>query len=133
MKEKQAHTILKIGFEKTFDRIEWSFIRQVLNFSKGLSKCIISCISTLKISILVKRSKIDFFQPSRGIRQGDPLSPYIFILSMELLSRRIDHEMDILRWTPISICRNGPEISHLFFADDLLLFAKVDSLTTVPL
>lgn len=53
------------------------------------------------------------------------MSPYIFILCMELLLRRIDYEVDIRKWNPISISQRGPKISHLFFVNDLLLLAKV--------
>lgn len=68
-----------------------------------------------------------FFSPSRGIKQEDPIFPYIFIMCMKLLSRRIDHEVDLLNWTLISISNRGPKISHLFFVDDLTLFAKADT------
>lgn len=63
--------ILKIYLEKAFDRIEWSFIRQVLNyfnFPKGIPKLIMFDFSNSKHSILNNKSKTNFFQPSRGIR-----------------------------------------------------------------
>lgn len=65
------------------------------------------------------------FTPSRGIRQGDPLSPYIFILCMECLSQHIELLVNQDSWQPISLGNNGPKISHMFFADDLILFNKM--------
>lgn len=83
-----------------------------------------SCISSSSVSILVNGGKTNFFQPSRGIRQGDPLSPYLFIMWMEILSRRIGHEINTLNWDPITINRNGLLFSYLFFANDLVLIEK---------
>ena len=69
---------------------------------------------------------MDSFQPSRGIRQGDPLSPYLFILCMEVLGFLIHDKCDSHLWNPVKASREGPAFSHLFFADDLILFAKAD-------
>ena len=85
-----------------------------------------SCISSLSISILFNGGKLDKFQPTRGIRQGDPLSPYIFLLCMEFLGYLIDKECMEKNWIPMRASRTNVEISHLFFADDLMFFAKVD-------
>lgn len=93
-------------------------------FPPLISKLIMSCISSSTISVLVNGSQTCFFSPSRGIHQGDPMSPYIFILCMELLSTYIHHQVDILKWDPISISPKGPYLSHLFFADDLTLMSK---------
>ena len=79
---------LKIDLEKAFDRLEWSFIREILihfNFPSDLIAIIMDCISSSTVSILFNGGKLDSFSPSRGIRQGDPISPYIFILYLEYL------------------------------------------------
>jgi len=67
------------------------------------------------------------FKPSHGLRQGDPLSPYLFILCMEKLSAAINSEVIQGRWEPIQITPTRPHLSHLLFADDVLLFAKANS------
>lgn len=80
-----------------------------------------SCISTSRIAILVNESKTEFFYPTRDIKQGDPMSPYFFILCMELLSKYIFHHVNIVLQDPIQLNYTGPLLSHLFYADDLTL------------
>ena len=79
---------LRIDLEKTFDRLEWSFIKEVLvhfNFPSNLTAIIMDCISSTLVSMLFNSGKLPAFSPSRGIQQGDLLSPYIFILCLEYL------------------------------------------------
>lgn len=64
------------------------------------------------------------FKPTRGLRQGDPLSPYLFVLCMKALGQSITWAVEVKAWKPVRIARNGPMVSHIFFADDLLLFGK---------
>lgn len=78
------------------------------------------CISSSTMSINWQGSNTPSFSPSRGIRQGDPLSPYLIVLCMERLSHCIQDSLDCSDWKPFSCNRGGPKISHLF-ADDLLL------------
>ena len=71
--------VIKVDLEKAYDRLEWSFIKMVLEhfgFPEMLIKLIMCCVSTTTTSILFNGSKLDSFQPSREIRQGDPISPY---------------------------------------------------------
>ena len=65
------------------------------------------------------------FLLSRGIRQGDPFSPYIFVLCMERLAQLITVEVQKKAWKPLTVAKKAPKLSHLFFVDDLVLFAKV--------
>ncbi|KAL0012862.1 hypothetical protein SO802_007970 [Lithocarpus litseifolius] len=127
---KDGFMIIKIDLEKAYDRLEWSFIRMVLvhfGVPDNIVKLIMSCVSSTTTSISINGSKMDPFQPSRGIRQGDPLSPYLFIMCMEFLGAQIAGLCNQKRWDAIKASRNGPSFSHIFFADDLLLFAKANS------
>lgn len=81
------------------------------------------CVSSSSLSLIWNGKRLPNFSPSKGLRQGDPLSPYLFILCMEKLSLAISEAVQDGRWKPISVSRGGPKFSHLF-ADDILLFAK---------
>ena len=85
-----------------------------------------SCVSSSSVSVLFNGSALDPFLPTRGIRQGDPLSPYLFILCMEILGAFITEKCEAKLWDPISTSRGDATFSHLFIVDDLVLFAKAD-------
>ena len=129
-KGKGGYMALKIDLEKAYDKLEWGFIRSMLirfNFPNNLIEIIMSCISSVSTSVLFNGGSLDPFRPSRGIRQGDPLSPYIFILCMEFLDQLIQEKCEAKVWCPVKASRSGPSFSHLFFADDLVLFAKANA------
>ena len=118
---------LKIDLEKAFDCIEWSFIKEVLvnfNFPSNLIAIVMDCISSIFVSVLFNGGKLPTFSPSRGNYQGDPLSPYIFILCLEYLGLLIQDKIANRTWKPIKASRSNLVFSHLFFADDLMLFGQ---------
>ena len=82
------------------------------------------CVSSVSASVLINGGKSKQFYPSRGLRQGDPLSPYLFILCQEVLSRIIDREHAAGSLSGVQMNHGGPEITNVMFADDLMLFAK---------
>lgn len=85
------------------------------------------CVNTSTLSILWNGKRLPSFSPTRGLRQGDPLSPYLFVLCMEKLSLVIQNEVEKGNWLPFKFPKNGPPVSHLLFADDVLLFTKARS------
>ncbi|XP_075669726.1 uncharacterized protein LOC142639425 [Castanea sativa] len=128
-KGKDGFMAIKIDLEKAYDRLGWSFIRDTLalfNFPNHLSSLIMSCVSTSFISVLYNGGALDPFHPLKGIRQGDPHSPYLFILCMEVLAAFIIEKCKAKLWDPISASRGDAAFSHLFLADDLVLFAKAN-------
>ncbi|GKU89943.1 hypothetical protein SLEP1_g4011 [Rubroshorea leprosula] len=84
-------------------------------------------VSSLQLSILWNGEQLPPFNPQRGLRQGDPLSPYLFIMCMERLSHKIQSKVHSKAWKPFRISRGGFALSHLFFADDLMLFSEASN------
>ena len=85
------------------------------------------CLSTTSFSILVNGTLVGFFQSSRGLRQGDPLSPYLFVIAMEALSCMYKRAVEGGFLTPCQVRGKGNErvdVSHLLFADDIIIFCK---------
>ncbi|XP_040949964.1 uncharacterized protein [Gossypium hirsutum] len=104
---------------------------EILNTLKGKRigkkrwvKAIMQCITTVSYSVAMNRHREEKFQPTRGLRQCDPLSPFLFLLCGERLSKllRLAEREGLLRGVKVS--RNGPPISHILFADDYILFRE---------
>ena len=84
------------------------------------------CVSTVESAVLVNGGRTENFNPSKGLRQGDPMSPYLFILCQEVLSRLIDRELLKGNFSGVKMNRGGPDISHVMYADDIMLFSKAN-------
>ena len=93
LKTQISRVLCKLDVEKAYDHVNWSFLMYLLQrcgFLDMWRKWIICCISIVKFSILINGSLLDFFGSTRGIRQGDPLSPLLFDVFMEALSHLLD-------------------------------------------
>ncbi|XP_057860497.1 uncharacterized protein LOC131069160 [Cryptomeria japonica] len=123
--QKVPAMILKLDMLKTYDRVNWQSLVAVL-YRLGFSRCwvkwVFSCISSTHFSVLINGSPSRFFASSRGIRQGDPLSPFLFILLAEALSRAISNATSSGLWSGIRVDGLPSSQSHCLFANDPLLF-----------
>ena len=118
---------LKLDISKAYDRLEWSFVECLLKKMGFHSKWVdlmMECITTISYSILINGEPSHTIHPSRGLRQRDPLSPYIFLLCTEGLHGLLTRAAASGDIRGISICRNEPRLTHLFFADNSLLFCR---------
>lgn len=122
---KTSGVVFKIDFEKAFDRVQWGFVYEILeqmNFHHKWIKWIKGIFETTRISVLVNGAPTQEFSPNRGLRQGDPLSPLIFNLVGEVLSLLLNKAMSLGLFDGISLPGCKLKLSHLQFADDVLLF-----------
>jgi hypothetical protein len=95
-----------------------------MGFPSNLVHTIMMCVSTVSYSILVNGQPSPYFKPHRSIRQGDPLSHYLFILCADVFSGLIIKAQTPSTINGIAIAQNAPKVSHLFFADDSIIFCK---------
>ena len=136
---KSCSMAVKTDMSKAYDCLEWGFIKSVLThmgFAERWISWVMTCIESVSYSFLVNGSPQVYVKPSRGIRQGDPLSPYIFILCTEVLSALCDKAMDDGSLAGVRVSRHSPAINHLLFADDTMFFyksnpASVTALSTI--
>jgi hypothetical protein len=116
---------VNIDMEKAFDRMEWSFILSILHklgFKDKWINWIRLCISITSFSVLLNGSPFGHFRPSRGLRQGDPLSHFLFIIGTEALSHLLHHSPRGFR-----VSWDSMAVNHLLFADDLVIFTSATS------
>ncbi|CAN1332707.1 Putative ribonuclease H protein At1g65750 [Linum perenne] len=118
---------LKIDISKAFDRVEWQYLEGVLTkvgFHARWVQLLMTCVKSVRYRVNVNSTLTDSFVPMRGLRQGCPLSPFLFILCAEGLSALVKHKtaMGLLHGSLVS--RGAPRISHLLFADDSLFFCR---------
>jgi hypothetical protein len=127
---KVGYVVIKLDMSKAYDRVEWSFLDAVMRkmgFVQKWRSLIMQCLNSVHFSILVNGQQMERFKSSRGIWQGDPLSPYLFIICAEALSNLL-FQAETSGWlTGVPYSPKGPRLNHLFFADDNLLFCRTTS------
>ena len=122
-----GYMALKLDMSKAYDWVEWVFLEKIMlrmGFSPRWISLISGCIRSVTYSILLNGRPHGLITPERGLRQGDPLSPYLFLLVTEGLHALFTKAEGDSALRGVSICAAGPKISHLLFADDSLVFCR---------
>ena len=119
---------MKIDLQKAYDSVEWSFLEHVmggLGFPDMFIQWVMKCVKTVNYTIVVNGQNTQRFDAAKGLRQGDPMSPFLFAIAMEYLSRLFKElrEEKVFKYHPKC---SKLAITHLCFADDLLLFSRGD-------
>lgn len=126
-----ARCTIKVDIRKAYDSIEWPFLRMVLlefGLPAKMVNLIMECVTTVQYGILINGGLTPQFQAKKGLRQGDPMSPYLFLLVMEYLHRNQQQ----LRHNPQFNYHPRCEklgIIHIYFADDLLMSCRADKIS----
>ncbi|XP_042958109.1 uncharacterized protein LOC122293655 [Carya illinoinensis] len=131
-KGKEGSMAIKLDMSKAYDRVEWGFLQSMLSklgFSDKWRKLIMVCVETVSYSVVVNGTPGAVFRPTRGLRQGDPLSPYLFLLCAEGLSSLLKNAEVRGLIKGVAVARGGKRINHLLFANDCVMFCRSNSNT----
>lgn len=125
-KKKERLFILKVDFEKAFDSLDWSFLDHVcqMGFSSKWRTWIHGWLNSVYASVIVNGSPTKEFKIQKGLRQGDPLSPFLFIIAMEAFHVTLQEAKANSIFEGIQVGYDNVEVSHLQFADDALILGK---------
>ncbi|KAL0462352.1 UNVERIFIED_CONTAM: hypothetical protein Slati_0122800 [Sesamum latifolium] len=124
-----VNVIFKLDIAKAYDRVNWEFLYHVLqqkSFPQRWINLVANAVSNCWFSVLVNGEHAEFFHSTRGLREGDPLSPALFVLAADYLSRGLDR----LFAAHLSIYYQAPgrvRVSHLAYADDMMIFNNICS------
>ncbi|KAK5846193.1 hypothetical protein PVK06_002467 [Gossypium arboreum] len=119
--------VIKLDMSKAYDRVESNFIEKVMKrmgYAEAWVTKIMSCVHSVRYMVKCNLTLSNTIVPGRGLRQGDPLSPYLFLFCMEAFSKMLIQAQNNNKIKGIRSSINGPRINHLFFADNTLLFIR---------
>jgi hypothetical protein len=124
-----GYCAVKLDMHKAYDRVEWVFLENMMRkmgFAERWISLMMACVKSVRYQVRFNSEETDMFVPTRGLRQRDPLSPYLFLLCAEGLSSLLLYEEEVGGIDGVRVCRNAPSVSHLLFADDSLILMKAD-------
>ncbi|GKV13379.1 hypothetical protein SLEP1_g24388 [Rubroshorea leprosula] len=128
-KRKQSAFVFKADFQKAYDCVNWSFLDWMLDvfgFGEKWRGWIMECLSTARVSVLVNGSPTREFEMGKGLRQGDPLSPFLFLMVGEALHGLVKKVENEGMLQGVKVGRKGLVVSLLQFADDTVIFGKAN-------
>lgn len=120
---------IKVDMSKAYDRVDWRFLKQMLlhvGFPETFALRIMHCVKSSTFKVKANGHMSEVMRPSRGIRQGDPLSPFLFLICQEWLSCSLARSHCARTLIGIQLARGIPAINHLFFANDCLIFITAE-------
>ncbi|GKV41384.1 hypothetical protein SLEP1_g48927 [Rubroshorea leprosula] len=126
-KRKKKGFVFKADFEKAYDKVCWEFLDYMMlrmGFGQKWKNWIIECLKTAEVSVLLNGSTTRQFKMQRGLRQGDPLSPFLFLIVAEGLNGIISSTVSLGMISGIEIGQCGMSVTHLQFADDTIVFGN---------
>ena len=112
---------------KAYNRVEWVYLKMIMEkmgFSQRWINLIVACTRTITYLVMLNGQPRGLITPMRGLCQGDPSSPYLFLLVTEGLHALFEQAKGIGDIRGVSLCPVGPRVSHLLFADDSLVFCR---------
>ncbi|XP_019240114.1 PREDICTED: uncharacterized protein LOC109220105 [Nicotiana attenuata] len=124
------NVVMKLDMTKAYDRLSWLFLTKVLRklgFCERFIGMIFDLVGNNWYSVLINGQSRGFFKSTRGVKQGDPLSPTLFILAAEALSRGLNSLHQNLYFCGFGLPKWSPKINHLAYADDTIIFSSSDA------
>ncbi|KAL9673623.1 hypothetical protein QQ045_029884 [Rhodiola kirilowii] len=114
---------------KAFDRVNWNFLEELqlrMGFPREWVKKVMMCVKSVAYRVKINNLVSAIFLLERGLRQGDPLSPYLFVICTELISRNLEWHQNNKLIYGVRVSRSAPMVSNLMFVDDIIFFLRAE-------
>jgi hypothetical protein len=128
-KVKNGLMAVKLDLQKAYDRVNWSFLKTILanfGFNKTFVGWLMECVTSVSFALLINEGVTEHFNPSRGLRQGDLLSPFLFILCQDVLSRILEKQLAEGGIGGVKASIGDPIFIHVMYANDIVMFSKAN-------